>query len=149
MPKRSVHVPKNRRNPLVFEEGASPTEFNEIESKESRKERQKLFDEMWMWMQRNVKRLMKLKGWSTLERRDGEFIALIHSELSECLEFLRQGNPKSDHVAEISGAEEELADVIIRIMDFAEMKGWNIPRAIHLKMKFNKTRPYRHGNKLL
>lgn len=106
-----------------------------------------LFAELWAWVEKEVNRNNRLKGWLTVERRDGELIALIHSEVSECLEALRHDNPVSDHVAEISLAEEELADVIIRVMDLAYCKGWNIPKALFLKMQYNKTRPYRHGNK--
>ena len=75
-------------------------------------------------------------------------IALMHSELSECLEWLRQGNPRSDHIPEVSGAEEELADVLIRMMDFAKTKGYDIPKALFLKIKFNEGREDRHGGKL-
>ena len=37
------------------------------------------------------------KGFWETERNDGEIIALMHSELSECLEGLRHKNPPSDN----------------------------------------------------
>ena len=118
-----------------------------LESPEEYKQSAGMFAELWGWVEKKIYRTNRLKGWLTVERRNGELIALIHSELSECLEYLRHGNPDSNHVPEISGAEEEIADVIIRIMDLSFQNKWNIPKALFLKMEYNKTRPYRHGGK--
>ena len=87
------------------------------------------------------------KGWWENPRSDGELIALIHSELSEALEALRHGNPPDDKVPEFNGAEAEMADTIIRIMDMGQARGWRIGEAIVAKMAFNRTRPVKHGGK--
>lgn len=81
------------------------------------------------------------------EFNDGEKIALMHSELSEALDALRHGDPPSDHIPEFSGVEEELADVIIRIADYARHKGLDVAGAIVAKVAFNVDRPYKHGGK--
>ena len=84
-------------------------------------------------------------GWWDEPREDGTLIALIMSEAAEALEALRKGNGPDEHCPQFSGAEVELADVIIRIMDMAESRGWNVAGAIVAKHEFNKTRPYKHG----
>lgn len=85
------------------------------------------------------------KGWWIGGRNDGELIALIHSELSECLEALRHGNPEDDHCPGYGNAQVELADAIIRILDMCAARGWDIGGALIAKMEFNRTRPHRHG----
>ena len=87
-------------------------------------------------------------GWWEDDKGDGVAIANMHGELSEAWEWIRKGNPKSDHIPEFSGVEEEFADVIIRIMDTAEKRGYRISEAVIAKMEYNKTRSHRHGGKL-
>ena len=82
-----------------------------------------------------------------IRHNDGEKIALMHSELSEALEALRHGNKPSEHIPEFSGVEEEFADVIIRIMNLSERRGWKIAEAVIAKAAFNATREYKHGGK--
>ena len=87
------------------------------------------------------------KGWWDEPREDGTIIALIHSELSEALEYLRKGNKPSDHIPEFTGIEEEYADVIIRIMDHSERNHYRTAEAVIAKMKFNRERSFKHGGK--
>lgn len=88
------------------------------------------------------------KGWWDRERNDGEIIALMHSELSEALEAIRNGNPADDKIPPFTGAEAELADVIIRIMDVAPGRHWRVAEAVVAKMAMNRSRPRKHGGKL-
>ena len=92
-------------------------------------------------------RRAKQKGFWSEKRNDGELIALIHSELSEGLEGLRHGNPKSDKIPEFTSIEEELADVVIRVCDMAGGKKLRLQKAIVAKLEYNKTRELKHGKK--
>ena len=76
---------------------------------------------------------------------DGERMALIHAEIIEALEALREGNPSSSKIMEFSNLEEELADAVIRIMDYAFGKDLDIAGAILAKIEYNKSREYMHG----
>jgi len=89
------------------------------------------------------------KGWysDNVEVNQGEQLALMHSEISECLEYMRNGNKVSDHIQEFTGLEEELADVIIRIMSYSGKCRLKIAEAIVAKMKFNEGRSFKHGGK--
>lgn len=71
-------------------------------------------------------------------------IALMHTELSEAVEALRHGNPPDDKIPAFSGVEAELADAVIRIMDFAGGRDLRLGEAIVHKLLYNRTR-LRHG----
>lgn len=72
--------------------------------------------------------------------------ALQHSEISEAVEGVRKNLP-DDHLPHRSMEVAELADTVIRILDYAG--GYNMPLAevILEKMAYNSKRPFMHGDK--
>ena len=72
---------------------------------------------------------------------------LIHAEISEAVEALRHDNPASNHILDFNSVEEELADIVIRVCNYAYAKKFRLGRAILAKMDFNDTREFQHGGK--
>jgi NTP pyrophosphatase (non-canonical NTP hydrolase) len=96
------------------------------------------------------------KGWHDKPVAFGDAIANIHGELSEAFEEYRKGKGLSetylsfdDPNGKPEGIPSEFADVIIRVLDNCHMYGIDIDLAISMKMQYNKTRPYKHGGKIV
>lgn len=68
-------------------------------------------------------------------------IALIQSEASEALEAFR----KRDR----ANFEEELADVLIRVLDCSHGLGIDMDAAVRAKLQTNRHRGHRHGGKVV
>lgn len=102
-------------------------------------------------MRQQVFETHKAKGWTKASRPDdpvwmGNQIALMHGELSEAHESIRKGT-NDDKLTHLKGYEVELADVIIRIMNFATETGIDVAGALVVKARYNEGREFMHGNK--
>ena len=86
----------------------------------------------------------KNKGFWDGERNDAEMIALMHSELSEALEAIREDKPRGDIKDNLAA---EFADVIIRIADMCGGRNINLAQALVEKIKYNRVREYKHGKR--
>ena len=76
-------------------------------------------------------------------------LALIHTEVSEAVEAVRRDPdaPCDKPGVKLTALEEEWADGVIRLFDFASYMGIDLGRAIRLKHVYNPTRALRHGGK--
>ena len=108
------------------------------------------------------------KGWYDDERSFGDVCSLIHSEVSEAFEEYRNGKEVGETyykcdmnnnncggvcdtctLKKPEGVPSELADVIIRVLDYCGAEEIDIDEIVRIKMKFNSTRSYKHGGKKL
>lgn len=74
-----------------------------------------------------------------LNRNKGELLCLIHSEVSECMEGERKGLMDT-HLPHRKMAEVELADILIRIFDYAGAFGYDLDGAFAEKRAYNAQR---------
>jgi NTP pyrophosphatase (non-canonical NTP hydrolase) len=90
-------------------------------------------------------------GWHESPRTPGDLIALIHTELSEAFEEIRNGRPPNavTYEGKPEGFGVELADAVIRILDVCGIYDIDLEKLLVEKMEFNRTRSYRHGGKVV
>jgi NTP pyrophosphatase (non-canonical NTP hydrolase) len=103
------------------------------------------FRRAWDAVQKEVTATAQEKGFYSGDLNPCRDLLLMHSEISEASEALRHGNPPDQHLPHLDSISVEMADLIIRMMAYAEMVGLDIPRALFEKKAYNKTRPYKHG----
>lgn len=91
-------------------------------------------------------------GWAGPGAREVPFLeamALVHSELSEAVEAWRDGQAVSwtDDQGKPQGIASEFADIMIRLGHYATAFGIDLEKEVERKLRYNATRPYRHGGK--
>lgn len=95
-------------------------------------------------------------GWHEVSGKEAtnkdinEKLLLIISEVVEAMDELRAGKDKhacsiDDETGKPEGFGVELADVAVRLFDLCGWLGIDLTYLINLKMRYNDTRPYRHG----
>jgi len=100
-------------------------------------------------------RVATSKGWHagadwTDPQRQLAGLMLIATEIAEAAECVRVGHlsPMQGAGGKPEGLPSELADVVIRLGDFAGAMGIDLEAAVIEKQAFNRTRSHRHGGKL-
>ena len=108
-----------------------------------------------------IHNLAREKGWYDVEQTDDAFLERacnnLHDEISELHEAwrnnkLRDPCDKAKKMEELglkplTCIEEEMADIVIRVLDDCARLKIDIQTAIETKHEYNKTRPARHGGK--
>lgn len=116
-------------------------------------------------LSKEIHEVNKANGFYEGEKNIGEMLALIHSEVSEALESDRKGRYTVATMRVVNGwvrdddfkagfkscvkdtFEDELADIMIRVMDLAAFKGIDLEQHIKAKLRYNSLREYKHGKK--
>lgn len=88
-------------------------------------------------------------GWWDEPRNLLEIVALCHSELSEAVEEYRAGHPVvwANEDGKPEGIATEMADCLIRILDWFGHEGLDADEIVQQKMTYNRGRPYKHGKR--
>lgn len=84
-----------------------------------------------------------LYDWKTLDAF--RLLGLMHTEITECMQIIKRHGLTDLAKKWRDKLAEELADVIIRIMDFAELHELDVAEALRKKAQFNITRPHQFG----
>ncbi len=78
-------------------------------------------------------------GWWDKPREKGTLLMLVVSEIAEAMEGERK-DMMDDHLPHRKMAEVELADAVIRILDYAGAFGYDVEGAMAEKLEYNKQR---------
>lgn len=73
--------------------------------------------------------------------RAGLKLMLATGELGETLEAVRKNLDKDDHCPQFTAEEVEIADAMIRLMNFATDRKLRLAEAMIAKQEYNRTRP--------
>lgn len=102
-------------------------------------------------LQADIHRTNRAKGfYDDLDAADPRhlvsILALIMTEVSEAIEAVRRDpDAPCDKPIPLTAEEEEWADVFIRLLDYAGLRGIEAGRVVQIKSEYNKTRSFKHG----
>lgn len=95
---------------------------------------------------REIREVNQANGWNVTQGNEWDntykvpaILALVHSEVTEALEAFRKNDQEN--------FLEEMADVVIRVLDCVGAFTDEFDEIVSEKIAFNKTRGHRHGGK--
>lgn len=80
-------------------------------------------------LQTNIHEINRGLGWWDKPRTDTQFFLLFDSELTEAFEAVRRGDIADDHLPQYRGFTVEIADFVIRVLDYLGSKSFT-PKSI-------------------
>lgn len=107
-------------------------------------------------MQAEVHEVNEALGWLDKPVSFLEAMCLLYTEVTEAVEAYREHGLEDQTRTMIGmhdrpkpeGVGSEFADILIRLLDDCERFGVDLEVEYRRKLDYNRTRPYRHGNKL-
>lgn len=107
----------------------------------------------FLWLKEAAWQHAESRGFHDKQRSEKPFLAkfatllLMVTEIAEAAEGIRDKDQQSEKIPMFSKEEEELGDLLVRMMDYSHEQNIRLVEAALHKMVYNMRRPHGHGGK--